>query len=64
MAFLVAGRDEVTFPDLARGLFQAYPGPKRLWEEPAATHNTVPYRPGSPVWTEITGFLLGYTSPR
>ncbi len=64
VAFLVAGRDEVTFPDLARELFRAYPGPKRLWEEPAATHNTVPYRPGSPLWTEITGFLLGYTSPR
>jgi pimeloyl-ACP methyl ester carboxylesterase len=64
VAFLVAGRDEVTFPDLARDLFQAYPGPKRLWEEPAAGHNTVPYRPGSPLWTEITGFLLGYTSPR
>ncbi len=64
VGFLVAGRDEVTFPDLARDLFGAYPGPKRLWEEPAAAHNTLPYRPGSPLWAEITGFLLGYTPPR
>ena len=64
VAFLLAGRDEVAPPDLARALFQAYPGPKRLWEEPAATHNTLRYRPGDPLWAEITGFLLGYTPPR
>jgi hypothetical protein len=51
-------------PDQARALFQAYPGQKRLWEEPAATHNTLRYRPGDPLWNEITGFLLGYTPPR
>jgi len=59
VAFLVAGRDEVAFPDLARALFQAYPGPKRLWEEPAATHNTLRYHPGDPHWTEVWRFLLG-----
>ena len=64
VAFLLAGRDEVAPPDLARSLFDAYPGPKRLWEEPGATHNTLPYRPGDPLWSEITGFLLGYTPPR
>ena len=64
VAFLLAGRDEVAPPDLARTLFQAYPGPKRLWEEPAATHNTLRYRPGDPFWGEVTGFLLGYTPPR
>ena len=51
-------------PDLARSLFDVHPGPKRLWEEPGATHNTLPYRPGDSLWSEITGFLLGYTPPR
>jgi pimeloyl-ACP methyl ester carboxylesterase len=64
VAFLLAGRDEVAPPDLARTLFQAYPGPKRLWEEPGATHNTLGYRPGDPLWVGVTGFLLGYTPPR
>ncbi len=64
VAFLLAGRDEVAPPDLARSLFDAYPGPKRLWEQPGATHNTLPYRPRDFLWSEITGFLLGYTPPR
>ena len=64
VAFLLAGRDEVAPPDQARALFDAFPGPKRLWEEPLATHNTLSFRPGDPLWGEITGFLLGYTLPR
>ena len=59
VAFLVAGRDEVAFPDLAHALFQAHPGPKRLWEEPAATHNTLRFRPGDPLWADVWRFLLG-----
>ncbi|HQR31018.1 MAG TPA: hypothetical protein PLL32_11455 [Anaeromyxobacteraceae bacterium] len=64
VAFLVAGRDEVAPPDLARALAAARTGPKRTWEEPGATHNTLRYAPGDPVWAEILGFLLGYTPPR
>jgi hypothetical protein len=63
VAFLVAGRDEVAFPDLARDLFAARTGPKRLWEEPEGRHNTVGYRPGDPLWADVTAFLLRYTSP-
>ena len=58
VAFLLAGRDEVAPPDLARALFQAYPGPKRLWEEPAASHNTLRYRPEDPLWGEVWKFLM------
>jgi pimeloyl-ACP methyl ester carboxylesterase len=58
VAFLLAGRDEVAPPDLARGLFEAYPGPKRLWEEPAASHNTLRYRPEDPLWGEVLAFLM------
>ncbi len=57
VGFLLAGRDEVAPPDLARALFDAYPGTKRLWEQPDATHNTLRYRPGDPLWSEIVGFL-------
>lgn len=64
VAFLLAGRDEVAPPDLARALFEAYSGPKLLREVPTATHNTLPYRPGDPLWSEVKSFLLRYTPPR
>jgi pimeloyl-ACP methyl ester carboxylesterase len=57
VAFLVAGRDEVAFADLGRALFEAYPGPKRLWEEQGAFHNTLRFRPADPLWTEVWRFL-------
>ena len=58
-AFLVAGRDEVVFADLGRALFDAYPGPKRLWLEEGATHNTLDWRPGLARWREMIEFLGG-----
>ena len=57
VAFLLAGRDEVVFADLGRALFEAYPGPKRLWEEQGAFHNTLRFRPDDPLWAEVWGFL-------
>jgi pimeloyl-ACP methyl ester carboxylesterase len=57
VAFLVAGQDEVVFPDLGRALFDAYPGPKRLWEEPEAGHNTLDWSPRQERWREIVEFL-------
>ncbi|HZY05418.1 MAG TPA: alpha/beta fold hydrolase [Anaeromyxobacteraceae bacterium] len=57
-AFLVAGRDEVVFPDLSRSLFDAFPGRKRLWLEEGAGHNTLDYHPGLPRWREMLAFLL------
>jgi pimeloyl-ACP methyl ester carboxylesterase len=57
VAFLVAGRDEVAFADLGRALFEAYPGPKRLWVEKEAFHNTLQFRPTDPLWSEVWGFL-------
>jgi pimeloyl-ACP methyl ester carboxylesterase len=59
VAFLIAGRDEIAFADLGRGLFDAYPGPKRLWEEPRAFHNTLRFEPGDPIWREVWEFLRG-----
>jgi hypothetical protein len=57
-AFLVAGRDEVVFTDLGRALFDAYPGPKRLWLEETAGHNTLDWRPGLARWREMVEFLV------
>jgi uncharacterized protein len=66
VAFVVAGRDEVTFADLGRALHDAYPGPKWLWVDEGATHNTIPWRPASrfpvepnPRWRDAVQFLLG-----
>lgn len=58
-AFLVAGRDEVVFPDLSRSLFDGFPGKKRLWLEEDAGHNTLDYDPRLPRWREMVAFLLG-----
>jgi uncharacterized protein len=58
VAFLVAGRDEVVFPDLSRSLFDAFPGRKRLWLEEGAGHNTLDYDPRLPRWREMVAFLL------
>ena len=57
VAFLVAGQDEVVFADLGRKLFDAYPGPKHMWEEQGASHNTLRFRPGDPLWGEVWKFL-------
>ncbi len=58
VAFLVAGQDEVVFPDLGRELYQAYPGPKRMWEAPEARHNTLDHRPGQARTREMVGFAV------
>lgn len=57
--FLVAGRDEVVFADLGRALFEGYAGPKRLWVEPGAFHNTLRYDPADPLWGEVWAFFAG-----
>ncbi len=57
VAVLVAGRDEVVTAAQGRKLFDGLPGPKRLWEQPDALHNTVDLRPDSPMWREVTTFL-------
>ncbi len=57
VAFLVAGRDEVVFPDLGLALFHAQPAPKRLWVDARAGHNSVDWRPGLGRWREMVGFL-------
>jgi len=57
VAILVAGRDEVVTAAQGRKLFAALGGPKRLWEQPGAQHNTLDLRPGNPMWREVADFL-------
>jgi len=57
VAFVVAGRDEIVFPDLGVALHDAYPGPKAMWVEEGATHNGLDWRPGLARWREIVEFL-------
>lgn len=59
VAFLVAGKDEVVFPDLGLALHAAYPGPRWLWVQERAGHNTVAYDPSDPHWAQMLDFLLG-----
>lgn len=59
VAFVVAGRDEVVFTDLGLALHAAYPGPKALWVEAGATHDTLDWRPGAPRWREVIRFATG-----
>lgn len=53
---LVAGRDEVVGAEEGRRLFGALPGPKRLAEQPAATHNGIDLSSPS-FWAEAVRFL-------
>ncbi|MEX2381548.1 MAG: alpha/beta hydrolase [Opitutales bacterium] len=57
-AFVVAGRDEVIPARLGRQLYEEYAGPKKLWIQEEATHNTIRYTPADPMWQEISDFLI------
>jgi pimeloyl-ACP methyl ester carboxylesterase len=58
VALLLAGRDEVVTADQGRRLFEALPGPKRLWVQAHATHNGLDLGPAEPMWPEVVAFLL------
>ena len=60
MAMLIAGDDEVVTAPQGRLLFESYTGPKRLWIEPGATHNTVDFSAWVPrgARRSVSEFLL------
>jgi len=39
LAVMLGGKDEIIPSELGRRLFDGYGGPKKLWFEPAATHD-------------------------
>jgi uncharacterized protein len=57
IAVLVAGRDEVVTAGQGRRLLASLPGPRRIWEQPQATHNGLDLRPEAPWWDEVVAFL-------
>lgn len=58
---LAAEHDAVVPARLARKLYESYAGPKRLWVEPEADHNTLIYVPNAEWWVEAWRFLIdGY----
>jgi hypothetical protein len=63
VAMLIAGEDEVVTAAQGQLLFDSYTGPKRLWTEPSATHNTVNFSPSAPWWHEVSDFLLKNSTP-
>ncbi len=57
IVIVVAGRDEVVTPAEGRRLFDVLTGPKKLFEQPEATHNGLDLSPRLPFWEEAAGFL-------
>lgn len=61
VAVLVAGRDTVVPADLGRRLYKGYGGPKRLWVQEQAGHNSLDYTPGAAWWAQVSAFLAGHS---
>jgi pimeloyl-ACP methyl ester carboxylesterase len=63
-AMLIADADDVVTAPQGHLLFDTYAGPKRLWVQHGATHNTVDFSPTAHWWREVSDFLLDDTLPR
>ncbi len=57
VAVVLGGHDEIILARFGWELYDGYAGPKRLWIQPEATHNTMEYIPGAPWWREVMEFL-------
>jgi pimeloyl-ACP methyl ester carboxylesterase len=57
VAFIVASEDEVIPSTLALAMHRAYAGPKVLFVEEGARHNTVRYAAERPSWRGVARFL-------
>jgi pimeloyl-ACP methyl ester carboxylesterase len=51
----IAGQDTVIPPKFGRRLYDAYDGPKKLWEFPEGNHGTVMTQPAE-FWKQIVAF--------
>ena len=58
LAVVVAGRDEIVPAELGRRLFERHAGPKRLWEQAEAGHNSLDHRAGAAWWSDVSDFML------
>ncbi len=57
VAVIVAGRDEVVTAAEGRRLYEALPGPKKLFVQPEAMHNSLDFSPQLPIWEDVARFL-------
>ncbi len=58
---LVAGRDDVVPAELGKRLYDGYDGPKLLWVDDEAAHNTIDYTTASAWWEKMDRFLRGHS---
>jgi len=58
LAMLVGGQDEVVPNRFSQRLYDDYAGPKKLWQQPFASHNTFNFDEREPFWKEVAEFLL------
>ncbi len=57
VAIVLAGQDRVIPAELGKKLHDTYDGPRHLWTQPDAGHNTLDLTTGHPMWREIVDFL-------
>lgn len=58
VGIILAEGDRVIPASIGKKLYDSYEGPRRLWTQPGAGHNTLDLNPGNPMWSEIGEFLL------
>jgi pimeloyl-ACP methyl ester carboxylesterase len=58
VAVLLAGHDHIVPTRFGRKLFDDYHGPKKLWMQPDADHNSLDFNPRAAWWHELSDFLL------
>lgn len=58
VSVVLAEDDRIIPATIGKQLYEAYEGPRRLWSQPAAGHNTLDLNPENPMWKEIGDFLL------
>lgn len=58
VAMLLAGNDYIIPTRFGQKLYDEYSGPKKLWIQPNAGHNTLDYDPHAGWWKEVSDFLL------
>lgn len=59
VAVMVAGQDEVITAAQGLLVFEQYAGPKRLWVDESASHNTIEHSIDASWRREVSDFLLG-----
>jgi pimeloyl-ACP methyl ester carboxylesterase len=57
VAILLAGQDYIVPTRFGQALFDGYTGPKKLWIQSDAGHNSLDYDPRAAWWKEVSEFL-------